>query len=201
RRAPTRATPSSSPISPASPAPATCWRISPPTATATPWSTSATMTASPSRASALPRSRPTPRTSSTCNDVSALPSGAAQRARSPHGSRSQHPGNPVLLDLLHHGLDVLAAGAEMAVRVGQRQGFDPVEPVIFIVHQAMLADQRPQHQAQHALVVTVFRGRPEGEIAPHQFDDVDAAIGAPGPQAADHQFIMQHVVAHHMERL
>src|SRR6185437_15152879 len=128
---------------------------------ATPLSISATMTASPSRASASPRSRPTPRTSSTCNEVSAVPSGVAQRAPSPHGSRSKHPGNPVLLDLLHHALDVLAAGAEMAVRIGQRQRFDAVEPVIFIVHQAMLADQRPQHQAQHALVMAVFRGRPE----------------------------------------
>jgi hypothetical protein len=38
------------------------------------------------------------------------------------------------------------------------------------------------------------------EIAPHQFDDVDAAVGATGPQAADHQLVVQHMVAHHMKR-
>ena len=63
----------------------------------------------------------------------------------------------------------------------------------------MISDQRPQHVAQHALVVAIFRGRPEREIAPHQVDDIDGAVGSSGPRAADHQFIVQHMVAHHVK--
>ncbi len=36
-------------------------------------------------------------------------------------------------------------------------------------------------------------------MAPHQLDDVDAAIGASGPQAANHQLVVQLVIAHHVE--
>ena len=49
--------------------------------------------------------------------------------------------------------------------------------------------------------MAVFRRRRAGEIALHQRHDVDAAIGAAGPQAADHQFVVQHVVAHHVKRI
>jgi hypothetical protein len=31
--------------------------------------------------------------------------------------------------------------------------------------------------------------------------DIDAAIGASGPQAADHQLVVQHMIAHHVERI
>ena len=71
--------------------------------------------------------------------------------------------------------------------------------VIFVVNQTTAADQRPQHAAEHALVLAVFGARSLGEISPHQIDDIDAAVGASGPQAADHQFVMHDVVAHHMK--
>ena len=88
----------------------------------------------------------------------------------------------------------------MALRVGQRRFVHAVETVILIVHQAAAANERPQHAAEHALIVAVFCRRPGGEIPPHQVDDIDAAVGAPGPQAADHQLVVQDVVAHDVER-
>jgi len=50
--------------------------------------------------------------------------------------------------------------------------------------------------------VAIPGGRAVGgaEIAPHQFDDVDAAVGAAGPQATDHQLVVHHMVADHMKR-
>src|SRR5665213_2309468 len=64
----------------------------------------------------------------------------------------QQPRNPKPVDLRQHGLDILVAAAEIAARIGQRDSVDAVEPVMLVVHQAVAADQRPQHQAQHALV-------------------------------------------------
>ena len=47
--------------------------------------------------------------------------------------------------------------------------------------------------------MTVFRGRPAREVAPHQRDDIDAAICTAGPQTADHYLVVEHMVAHDME--
>ena len=90
-------------------------------------------------------------------------------------------------------------GAEMAFRVRQTGNVHAFQMVIFIVDQAAVTDQRPKHQAEHALVVPIFCRRPVREIAAHELDDIDATICAPGPHATNHQFVVQYVIANHVK--
>jgi hypothetical protein len=61
--------------------------------------------------------------------------------------------NPEPVDFPQHGPDILMAAAEMTVRIRQRMRVDAVQPVTFVVNQAVVADRRPQHQAEHTLVM------------------------------------------------
>src|ERR1700730_853910 len=115
----------------------------------------------------------------------------------------QHAWNSEALDLAKHGADILVTSAEMALRIAQGNRMDAGQAVILVVNEATAADQRPQRQSEHALVVPVFRGGPTGraKIVPHQLDDIDAAVGSAGPGAADHQFVVHDMVANDMERV
>ena len=63
--------------------------------------------------------------------------------------------------------EILVVGAEMASRVARCDCVDA------IMGQAAATSQRPQH----ALVVLAFRRGPEGKMAAHQLDDIEASVG------------------------
>jgi hypothetical protein len=65
----------------------------------------------------------------------------------------QHTGNSEALDLSEYGDEILVTGAEVALRVGKCNRVDAGQPVIFVVNQAAVADQRPQLTAEHEFVV------------------------------------------------
>ena len=73
------------------------------------------------------------------------------------GRRLKNTWDAEFFHLFEHGSGVLVAGAEMAFRIGQSNLVHTGETVIFVVDQATVANKRPQHAAEHALFVAVFR--------------------------------------------